>query len=341
MSGTTYAQSLTTLTVSNCSNDSQLQSAVSQANSDNAGDTINFSCGGDIKLSNTLNISGIMTIDGSGQSVTIDGQNSVRVLSVFMNSSSSTFTLNALTIANGSSPSGQSGGGLYNQNGTVKITNSTFANNLASAGGGIDNSGGTVTINNSTFANNSAGQGGGGAINGGGVVTITNSTFANNLAGFGGGGGFGGAIFNGGGGSTMNITNSTFANNSASNNETGGIYNTGTVNIGESIVANNTGGNCSSTFGTQNDQGYNLESATDCGFTGTGDLHNTDPKLDPNGLQNNGGPTQTVALQQNSPAIDQIPLASCLSTDQRGDARPDDFRRPCAIWGLTSPTTQR
>ena len=30
-----------------------------------------------------------------------------------------------------------------------------------------------------------------------------------------------------------------------------------------------------------------------------------DPKLDPNGLQNNGGPTQTIALLWGSPAIDK------------------------------------
>jgi hypothetical protein len=91
------------------------------------------------------------------------------------------------------------------------------------------------------------------------------------------------------------------------------------VSVGESIVANNTGNNC---FGGISDRGYNLESTTDCGFTGTGDLQNTDPKLDPNGLQNNGGSTQTIALQQGSPAIDWV-ASGCPSTDQRGNARPD------------------
>jgi hypothetical protein len=71
-------------------------------------------------------------------------------------------------------------------------------------------------------------------------------------------------------------------------------------------------------------QGYNLESGTDCGFTGTGDLRNTDPKLGP--LQDNGGPTWTRALQDGSPAID---VGSCtdiagnpVNTDQRGYNRP-------------------
>ena len=53
-----------------------------------------------------------------------------------------------------------------------------------------------------------------------------------------------------------------------------------------------------------------------------------DPKLGP--LQNNGGPTQTMALLAGSPAIDTGNPAGCtdgkghlLITDQRGLPRPD------------------
>jgi len=46
--------------------------------------------------------------------------------------------------------------------------------------------------------------------------------------------------------------------------------------------------------------------------------------LDPAGLQNNGGPTQTIALEPNSEAVDFIPVGSCaVTTDQRGFPRPD------------------
>ena len=41
------------------------------------------------------------------------------------------------------------------RSGTMTVTDSTIANNSATAGGGIDN-GGTLTIINSTIANNSA-----------------------------------------------------------------------------------------------------------------------------------------------------------------------------------------
>lgn len=220
------------LTIANCRNDKQLQNAITTANKDNAGDTITFKCSGVILLSKTLTITGSTTLNGSGQTVTLDGNNSVKVLSV---SSGVSFTLNALTIAHGLSPISSNGGGLENF-GTVSISNSTFANNSAISGGGL--------------------------------------------------------------------------------------YNNGTppVTIGGSIVANNTANNCAG--GGLSDQGYNLESGTDCGFMGTGDLQNTDPML--NGLGSNGGPTQTMALQQGSLAIDHVPLANCPSTDQRGNARPDD-----------------
>jgi len=91
-----HAQS--NLTVTDCSSDTQLQTAVTQANSDNAGDVITFDCSGDIKLSSTLSISGSMSIDGSGQSVTLDGNNSLQAFSV---NSGVSLSLKALTIAHG------------------------------------------------------------------------------------------------------------------------------------------------------------------------------------------------------------------------------------------------
>src|SRR5258708_2202941 len=260
-----HAQS--TITVSTC-DESHLDAAITQANSDNTGDTITFSCSGDILLTSTLNISGSMNLDGNGQSVTLDGQNTIQVLVV---NSGVTFTLNALTVAHGLGASNVfgiccSGGGLFNTNtGTVSISNSTFANDSASGGGGLLNFG-TVNISNSTFVYNSSGSSG------------------------------------------------------------GGLINNGPMSIGGSIVANNSapgGGNCAAgRGGVTSDQGYNLESGTDCGFTASTDQQNTDPRLNPNGLRNNGGPTQTIALEPDSPAIDRIPKSSCPPTDQRGISRP-------------------
>ena len=90
-----------------------------------------------------------------------------------------------------------------------------------------------------------------------------------------------------------------------------------------SIVANNAGGNC---HGSIASVGYNLSSDHSCGFEGVGDLNNTDPNLGP--LQNNGGPTETMALLPGSPAIDSGNPTGCkdssgnlLTTDQRGMPR--------------------
>ncbi|MGI9057154.1 MAG: choice-of-anchor Q domain-containing protein [Ktedonobacteraceae bacterium] len=333
-----HAQAATTISVTTC-DESHLDQALASANS---GDTITFGCSGDIALTQTLTITKNLTLDGSGQTVTLDGQSQVQVLGV---NSGVSFTLNALTIAHGSTYLGGGGldneggtvsisnstfannsathyiggGGLLNDSGTVSISNSTFANNSASYGGGLLNYGSTVSISNSTFANNSASYYGGGLDNGGGTVSISNSTFANNSASYGGG------LDNGG---TVSISNSTFANNSgyAAYGGGGGLDNGGTVSISNSIVATNTGVNCK---GGVSDQGYNLSSDSSCGLTGTGSLQNTDPRLDPKGLQNNGGPTQTIALLSGSPAIDTIPVARCPSTDQRGTTRPDNGETAC------------
>ena len=118
-----HAQS--TLSVTDCSSDAQLQAAVAQANSDNAGDVITFACSGDIKLSSTLSITGSMTLDGSGQSVTLDGGGRVgQMFNVngYHPPNISSFTLNALTVAHGEV-------GLENELGLVTISNSTFAYN--------------------------------------------------------------------------------------------------------------------------------------------------------------------------------------------------------------------
>ena len=330
-----HAQS--TLTVTDCSSDSQLQADVSQANTDNANDSITFTCSGDIKLTSTLPITGTMTIDGSGQSVTLDGGSSMQVLSV---SSGVSLTLNALTVAHGSISG--NGGGLANNGGTVSITNSAFTDNSVptnNSGGAIYNTGsltisdstftgttgyfgtvynshGNVNISYSTFANNSPQYGGGGLYNDiGGIATITNSTFTNNS------GDYGAGLFDNFG--TATITNSTIANNTGYGFG-GGIVTIGggsaIVNISGSIVANNGGGDCQN-YGTLNDNGYNLDSDSTC-FTSSTSLH-TNPQL--SGLADNGGPTQTMALQESSPAIDVIPLTAniCQATDQRGNARPD------------------
>src|SRR5258706_2659597 len=305
---TAHARPLDTFTITDCTDESQLRSAISNASS---GETITFDCNGTIPITvanGPLTIATNLTLDGSGQSVTLDGQSQVQVLQV---NSGVSFTLNALTIADGSS---EFGGCLGNEGGSVSISNSTFSNNLVpngGDGGGLFNESGTLSISNSRFSNSEAPNDfGAGVANGGGSVSISNSTFSNNSAEFGGG------LYNAFG--SVSIGASTLTNNSARFG--GGFFNEdGTLSIAQSIMSTNSGGNCS---GGESDQGYNLENGTDCGFTAGTDQQNTDPKL-ASSLANNGGPTQTLALRDGSPAINKIPTSACtLSTDQRGVSRP-------------------
>jgi hypothetical protein len=103
------------------------------------------------------------------------------------------------------------------------------------------------------------------------------------------------------------------------------------------------GGNCFNNSGTITDAGYNISEDTTCGFANTGSANNGDgvnPLLSPAGLVDNGGPTETIALQDGSPAIDAIPIADCtdqasppkpIITDQRGFPRPDAGEQVCNI----------
>ncbi len=208
---------------------------------------------------------------------------------------------------------------------TVTLTNLTFAHGSTSGGGGaIDGDGTALEIDNCTFNNNDAGEIGGAVEASAGTVTITNSTFASNDGTLEGGG-------VGNAGSLLKITNSTFSGNEAVKG--GALYTfSGTTDVKSTIFAASTGGNCG-TSAVTNDEGYNLSDDTSGCFSAATSKNNfSNLNLDPTGLQNNGGPTKTIALESDSGAVDFIPVASCtdqsampqpLTTDQRGLPRPD------------------
>ena len=81
-------------------------------------------------------------------------------------------------------------------------------------------------------------------------------------------------------------------------------------------------------------EGHNLIDYNDCDLEGdlTGNLIGVDPFLDT--LQDNRGPTETIALLAGSPAIDAGNPNGCkdgegkvLTVDQRGEVRPQDGDR--------------
>jgi len=239
----------------------------------------------------------------------------------------SIITGNRITSGNGSYGYGA---GIYNcPSSTLTLINTTISNNSALIGGAICN-GGTLTIIDSTISGNTAREQMGGGIANYGTLTVTNSTFSGNTARRSLVGSLAGGILNGGlfqSSGTLAINNSTFSGNIARGGRGGGIFNVqgSTVVLQNSIVANNTGGDCS---GGLTSRGYNLSSDDTCNFNGTGDLNDTDPKL--GRLRNNGGATETFALLPGSPAIDSGNPNGCtdsnghlLKTDQRGEPRPD------------------
>ena len=223
--------------------------------------------------------------------------------------------------------SGQdSGGAIENGNGTLTVAGNTFsANSVQGFGGAIESVGNSsLTVAGSTFSANSASGHRGGAIClRGGTLTVTNSTFSGNSA------DQGGALWSLD--TSLNIADSTFSGNLATT-AGGAIFNSlGKATVTASIISDSTsGGNCQGSGIT--DGGYNLtDSDGNCGLSGLTDIRNTDPQVEP--LAHNGGPTQTMALNPASPAIDKIPVSSgdCPKTDQRGVSRLDNSESACDI----------
>jgi predicted outer membrane repeat protein len=318
------------------SGEGSLRAAIDQANTTSGADTITFTLSGTIVLASTLpDINDDLTIDGSGQTITISGNNAVQVMVV---NRSKTLNLNVLTIADGRCGT-CSGGGISTVSGTINVNHSTFSGNSAGVhGGGIYDFSGSVTVSNSIFINNDATRGGGGGIfNDQGSLTVSNSSFSGNSARSGGG------ILNNEGSAA--VSNSTFSGNSTtingggiyskdgpmtvsnstiSGNRSGGIYSDAFVTLRNTIVANNTSsgstGNCTSHISADS---HNLASDGTCG----GATQKSSAELNLGPLADNGGPTQTIALLPGSAAIDAGDDAVCVAApvnnlDQRGIARP-------------------
>jgi hypothetical protein len=223
------------------------------------------------------------------------------------------------------------GGGIYTTGGSLTIADSTIASNHASGGRGAD-------VPSTPEAQGGASQGGGLYVNGG-MLTLADSTItANTLQGGAGGSGFdddcGGASQGGGlwvaTGVTAQVSFSTIATNQATGGSGGGggpatgggVYNQGMLQTRDTLLAGNTvngpGTNSGPDLaGDLGSLGHNLISNSDGGrgFDAT-DLLDVDPLLGP--LQNNGGPTQTMALLPGSPAIDAGDKTGHPHWDQRG-----------------------
>jgi hypothetical protein len=181
------------------------------------------------------------------------------------------------------------GGAIFNDSGTVTITNSTITGNSAV--------GGTGGAGSSALAKGASGQGlGGGLFNRNGTVTILNCTVSGNTAADGGRG-----VYNLGDGATATAT----VNNTI-------------IGQADTAVTDFFGSTINSGTSTTNGVGDLIR--THSGFAGA-IVSTADPQLAP--PANNGGPTQTMAITTSSPAFNagDNAAASGLTTDQRGFPR--------------------
>ncbi|MGD8813376.1 MAG: choice-of-anchor Q domain-containing protein [Anaerolineales bacterium] len=288
-----------------------------------------------------------IVINGNGATIQRSYVADTPAFRIFHVANMGMLTLNDVTLANGlahavttGETAPNAGGAIYNNNRT-SLYGVVIDDNHAKYGGGVYNTiANGMTINTTTFRNNGADVEGVPGERGGGLyslstVTITQSTFSNNTATE-----TGGAVENGSS-ARLAISNSTFSGNSTALLGGSAILNSGeiivmayttiaynvggtpgaallsgpdTIEIRNSIIANNTGGDCSYPA-TSSIRWENLDSDGTCdGFTIT-----DNPDLAP--LADNGGPTLTHAIAPSSPARDTA-AGDCLTMDQRGEPRP-------------------
>lgn len=254
-----------------------------------------------------------------------------------------TITGGAATARPGEETAGDGGGILVQSTEQLALNAVNVSGNVASLnGGGIaapPESGKrtALTIANSTVsANRVTGgvlEGLGGGVYALGDLAITNSTITGNSVSNPG-------LNSGGGvlvgldpvetkGSTASLLNTTIAGNSVAaggvgggftiDNPTAGVATAFTVK--NTLIAGNTANgatDCGTVIAATSTN--NLSGDTSCRFTDPGSRQNANPLLGP--LQNNGGQTDTLALQLGSPAIDAGTNVGCPATDQRGVSRP-------------------
>ena len=270
-----------------------------------------------------------ITGEGIAGGVTISGGDASRVFNI---DATSEVVLECLTIRDGNAPAGSTpvdiGGGIYNL-GILSVTHSRITENTANDdGGGIFNNGGFMRITNSTIDHNIAtNDDGGGIYNAGGKVTAINLTFFENTAGDKGGG----VMANGNGVTALKQV--TFSGNTATTNGGGVRVGSGmTVTIENSVIAGNTAGTAdadiSNNGGTVNAAGINLIGSNES-VSGTfpfalpliGEPGNL-AVANLAGFGFYGGKTPTLPPSNTSWAIDNATFNPLPDTDQRGAGFP-------------------
>jgi hypothetical protein len=305
-----------------------------------------------------VEISGLTLSNAAQSAITNAGTLSVSATTYNRNMGGGAITNSGTATVSDSTFSQNSGvsGGAIGNYGTMTISYSTLSENFGHSSSGAIYNNGALTINNSTLVRNEVassvpqtGSGtsaqGGAIYMGGGTLSIRSSTIDNNTAvgtpatsgstpsGYRwstpAGSGYGGGLYVAGG--SVTIDHSTLADNRVYGGTGGGIgdggaifstVDPGALQVYDTILADNTATDDAPELeGSVTSLGHNLvdDPTGSSGFVAS-DLLNVNAQLGL--LQNNGGPTQTMALLPGSPAIDAGDNTNAPAYDQRGPGFP-------------------
>ncbi len=314
-----------------------------------------FFYGGGIKVT-----SGALTLSQA----TVSGNSAAKGGGIY--AFGSTVAINGSTIDNNDATA--NGGGFYGKQVDFTLHQSTVSSNgAAGMGGGLALLESTAQVGYSTINGNESLYGGGGIYFLGGEIAVENSTISGNTAdpslapALAAENGPANGAKAGGGGiefreasaaeTYATIYNSTFTANSAQD-EGGGFSASamaaGDVTLKRSIVSGNSAANGPEIADNASPRvladAYNI-----IGYGGSARSYNFTPGgsdsvpagalntiLDTaGGLQDNGGPTFTYDLVEDSPAVDSVPAGESSPYDQRGATR--DYNMSGGAVSISSP----
>jgi CSLREA domain-containing protein len=241
---------------------------------------------------------------------------------------------------------------------SMSISNSTITGNGVlnlldtgnAVGGGI-RARGPLTVRGTLIAGNTVNtlgsvdepQNGGGIWQEGGPVALVNSTIYDNTAGNDNGDtAFGGGIYVAAGSTDIDHVTfaSDFAEDAGSNIATGDGGGDG-VSVGGSTLGSGIifGDPCEEGTLPIASTGFNvaITEDPDCGFVAS-DMTDASDIYDSGVPEDNGGPTATIAITEESPAVDRVPKARCGpadGVDQRGYRRPSGRACDSGAYELT------
>jgi CSLREA domain-containing protein len=305
-----------------------LRDAVAGANAAGSGNGFVDVPAGTYTVGSPLSVTKGITITGDGARTTrISGGNTTQVFTIANTSTTIPAKLQALTIADGETTN--AGGGLaISGSGPVEITDSAIVDNHVTnnVGAGIVvGQDGDVTINRSLIARNSTSLNGGGlflrhndAGTTGTTTLIINTTIAQNTANDGSG------IYAQRGvtdhPNVADLRGVTVARNTSTNGamltgDPASGTNAGGVYTKLTLVADPLQGATCAPGVDLVDTGDSVETSTACGFP----TAHTSQGVALGPLEDNGGPTDTMALGNGSQALDVGTLFT--ENDQRGNGR--------------------